>query len=42
VVRVRRSQADPPGSESIRFQVTALDNPRLSAAHDARFLGPEQ
>ena len=45
VVRVRRPAFDPVGSESIRFRVTAGDNPQLSATHEARFLtpdGPEQ
>jgi cytochrome c oxidase accessory protein FixG len=39
-VRVRRAAFEPLGSESIRFTVTAEDNPSLQASTVARFLAP--
>jgi len=40
IVRVRRPAYEPGGSETIRFRVTARDNPRITATHDARLLAP--
>jgi cytochrome c oxidase accessory protein FixG len=40
VLRVRRPAYDPSGAETIRFQVTARDNARITAAHEARLLAP--
>ncbi len=41
-VRVRRPAYEPLGSESIRFEVSALDDPSLRAKTVARFIAPSQ
>jgi cytochrome c oxidase accessory protein FixG len=40
VVRVRRDAYQPAGSATIHFRVTARDDTRVSATHDARLLAP--
>jgi cytochrome c oxidase accessory protein FixG len=40
VVRVRRDAYQPAGSATIHFRVTARDDARVSASHDARLLAP--
>jgi cytochrome c oxidase accessory protein FixG len=40
IVRVRRPAYEPDGSETILFRVTARDNPRVTATHEARLLAP--
>ena len=40
VVRVRRAASQPAGAQTIRFRVSARDDPRISASHDARLLAP--
>jgi cytochrome c oxidase accessory protein FixG len=42
VVRVRREAYQPPGSETIHFTITARDDPRIAASHDARLLAPSR
>lgn len=39
-IRVRRAAYDPPGSESIQFDVQAADLPTLRATSKARFIAP--
>jgi cytochrome c oxidase accessory protein FixG len=39
-IRVRRSAWEPEGSETIRFRAVAIDEPRLAASHEARFIAP--
>ena len=40
VLRVRRDAYQPAGSATIRFRVTARDDARISASHEARLLAP--
>ena len=40
VVRVRRDAYQPAGSATIHFRVTARDDARVTASHDARLLAP--
>jgi cytochrome c oxidase accessory protein FixG len=42
ILRVRRSAYEPVGPETIHFTVTARDNPRVTAGHDARLLAPSR
>jgi len=42
VVRVRRDAYEPAGSETIRFTITARDDPRVQATHEARLLAPSR
>jgi len=42
ILRVRRPAYEPAGPETIRFTVTALDNPRVTASHDARLIAPSR
>ena len=42
VVRVRRDAYQPSGSETIHFRITARDDPRVTATHDARLLAPSR
>jgi len=42
VLRVRRDAYQPTGAETIRFRITAEDNPRVTASHEARLLAPAQ
>jgi len=42
IVRVRRPAWEPAGPETIRFTVTASDDPRVRAQHDARLLAPSR
>ena len=42
ILRVRRPAWSPAGSETIRFEVAASDDPKVHAAHEARFLAPTQ
>jgi len=39
-IRVRRAAYDPAGSETIFFEVRALDAPQLHAGSKARFIAP--
>jgi len=41
-LRVRRSPASPPGSESIQFTVAAVDDPTIHAGASARFIAPNR
>jgi cytochrome c oxidase accessory protein FixG len=41
-LRVRRPAYEPPGSETIRLEVRAVDAPGLRARSVARFLGPSR
>jgi cytochrome c oxidase accessory protein FixG len=40
VLRVRRDAYQPTGSETIRFRITAEDDRRVTASHEARLLAP--
>jgi cytochrome c oxidase accessory protein FixG len=40
VVRVRRDAYQPAGSQTIHFRITARDDARVTASHDARLLAP--
>jgi cytochrome c oxidase accessory protein FixG len=40
VVRVRRDAYQPAGSETIRFSISARDDARVTASHEARLLAP--
>ena len=42
ILRVRRPAYEPAGPETIHFTVTARDNPRVAAGHDARLLAPSR
>jgi cytochrome c oxidase accessory protein FixG len=42
VVRVRRNAYEPLGSETVRFTITARDNPKVHATHEARLLAPSR
>ena len=42
VVRVRRDAYEPAGSETIRFTITARDDPSVHATHEARLLAPSR
>ena len=42
ILRVRRPAWSPAGSQTIRFEVAASDDPKVHAAHEARFLAPTQ
>jgi cytochrome c oxidase accessory protein FixG len=42
ILRVRRPAYEPAGPETIHFTVTARDNPRVTAGHDARLLAPSR
>jgi cytochrome c oxidase accessory protein FixG len=42
ILRVRRPAWSPAGSQTIRFEVVASDDPKVRAAHEARFLAPTQ
>ena len=42
IVRVRRPAWEPAGPETIHFTVTANDDPRVRAQHDARLLAPSR
>jgi cytochrome c oxidase accessory protein FixG len=39
-IRVRRSAYDPQGSETVFFEIRALDEPTLQASSKARFIAP--
>ncbi|MEZ5514456.1 MAG: cytochrome c oxidase accessory protein CcoG [Steroidobacteraceae bacterium] len=41
-IRVRRDAYEPVGPETIRFTITAVDDPRLTASAEARLLAPAQ
>jgi len=41
-VRVRRDAYEPVGSETIRFTITARDDPKVHATHEARLLAPSR
>ncbi|MGA3159029.1 MAG: cytochrome c oxidase accessory protein CcoG [Steroidobacteraceae bacterium] len=41
-LRVRRSPYEPRGAETIQFHISAVDDPRQSATHAARFLAPTE
>jgi cytochrome c oxidase accessory protein FixG len=40
VVRVRRDAYQPAGSETIHFRISARDDARVTASHEARLLAP--
>jgi cytochrome c oxidase accessory protein FixG len=42
MLRVRRPAYEPAGPETIHFTVTARDDPRVTAGHDARLLAPSR
>jgi hypothetical protein len=39
-IRVRRAAYDPMGSETVFFEIRAVDEPTLYASSKARFIAP--